>query len=98
MRATGPAASGWTSGEAARQSLRRTAASAGAGQLAGGAAGYYMDVLEAKLREQLSGSGVAVTRLGGDVALTLPGAVAFAADGAEPTPRSAPCSTPSPAC
>ena len=51
----GPAASGWTSGEAARQNLRRAAASAGVGQLAGGAAGYYMDVLEAKLREQLSG-------------------------------------------
>ncbi len=81
--AAGAAASGWFSGEAAKQNLRRAAANAGVGQLAGGAAGYYMDVQEAKLREQLDGSGVAVTRLGDDLTLSLPGGAAFAGDSAD---------------
>jgi outer membrane protein OmpA-like peptidoglycan-associated protein len=85
-RGTAPAASGWISGEAAKQSLRHAAAGAGVGQLAGGAAGYYMDVQEAKLRAQLDGSGIAVTRQGEDLTLSLPGSAAFAGDGADLNP------------
>ncbi|MCL4168957.1 UNVERIFIED_CONTAM: hypothetical protein GTU68_062559, partial [Idotea baltica] len=50
---------------------------AGIGALAGGAVGAYMDVQEAKLRDQLQGTGVSVTRLGNDLVLNMPGNVTF---------------------
>jgi len=50
---------------------------AGVGVLSGGAVGAYMDVQEAKLREQLRGTGVSVTRVGDEVVLNLPGNVTF---------------------
>jgi outer membrane protein OmpA-like peptidoglycan-associated protein len=56
---------------------------AGVGGLAGGAVGAYMDVQEKKLREQLQGTGVSVTRQGDDIILNMPGNVTFATDSAE---------------
>jgi outer membrane protein OmpA-like peptidoglycan-associated protein len=56
---------------------------AGIGGLAGGAVGAYMDVQEKKLREQLQGTGVSVTRQGDDIVLNMPGNVTFATDSAE---------------
>jgi outer membrane protein OmpA-like peptidoglycan-associated protein len=53
---------------------------AGIGGLAGGAVGAYMDVQEAKLRDQLAGTGVSVTRDGDDIVLNMPGNVTFATD------------------
>ncbi len=50
---------------------------AGIGALAGGAVGYYMDRQEAKLREQLHGTGVSVTRNGDVIVLNMPGNVTF---------------------
>ena len=50
---------------------------AGVGVLSGGAVGAYMDVQEAKLREQLRGTGVSVTRVGNEVVLNMPGNVTF---------------------
>jgi len=50
---------------------------AGVGVLSGGAVGAYMDVQEAKLREQLGGTGVSVTRVGDEVVLNMPGNVTF---------------------
>ena len=50
---------------------------AGVGVLSGGAVGAYMDVQEAKLREQLRGTGVSVTRVGDEVVLNMPGNVTF---------------------
>ena len=51
---------------------------AGVGALAGGAVGAYMDAQEAKLREQLAGTGVSVpTRIGDDLILHMPGNVTF---------------------
>ncbi|MCG2633880.1 MAG: OmpA family protein [Gammaproteobacteria bacterium] len=47
------------------------------GGAAGGGAGYYMDVQEAKLREQLQGTGVSVTRIGDDIILNMPGNITF---------------------
>ncbi len=79
----GGAAAGWISGEGSKQSVRHAATSAGVPSLAGGSAGYYMDVQESKLREQLDGSGVGVVRKGDDVTLTLPGSLAFAPDSAD---------------
>ena len=51
---------------------------AGVGALAGGAAGKYMDAEEAKLRQQLSGTGVSVTRNGDNLILNMPGSITFA--------------------
>ncbi len=53
---------------------------AGIGALAGGAAGYYMDQQEAKLRQQLQNTGVSVTRDGDNIILNMPGNVTFATD------------------
>jgi len=50
---------------------------AGIGALAGGAVGGYMDQQEAKLRAQLQGSGVSVTRNGSDIILNMPGNITF---------------------
>ena len=50
---------------------------AGVGVLSGGAVGAYMDIQEAKLREQLRGTGVSVTRVGNELVLNMPGNVTF---------------------
>ena len=55
---------------------------AGIGALAGGSVGYYMDQQEAKLRRQLQGSGVSVTRQGDTIILNMPGNITFATDSA----------------
>lgn len=59
---------------------------AGIGGLAGGAVGGYMDVQEAKLRRQLAGTGVSVTRSGNEIVLNMPGNVTFNTDSAEIKP------------
>ena len=51
---------------------------AGVGGVAGGAVGYYMDQQEMKLRQQLEGTGVSVTRDGDNITLNMPGNVTFA--------------------
>jgi outer membrane protein OmpA-like peptidoglycan-associated protein len=56
---------------------------AGLGALAGGLAGNYMDQEEAKLRAQLQGTGVSVTRVGDQIILNMPGNVTFATDSAD---------------
>jgi outer membrane protein OmpA-like peptidoglycan-associated protein len=55
---------------------------AAAGALVGGAAGAYMDRQEAKLRQQMAGSGVDVVRKGDNITLDMPGNVTFAFDSA----------------
>jgi outer membrane protein OmpA-like peptidoglycan-associated protein len=55
---------------------------AAAGALVGGSAGYYQDKQEAKLRQQLAGSGVDVVRQGDNITLDMPGNVTFALDSA----------------
>jgi outer membrane protein OmpA-like peptidoglycan-associated protein len=56
---------------------------AGIGAIAGGGVGYYMDVQEAKLRKQLQGTGVSVTRNGDNITLNMPGNVTFATNSAD---------------
>ncbi|MGO2414719.1 MULTISPECIES: OmpA family protein [Cobetia] len=53
---------------------------AAAGAAAGGGIGYYMDVQESKLRQQLQGTGVSVTRVGDQIILNLPSNVTFGSD------------------
>jgi outer membrane protein OmpA-like peptidoglycan-associated protein len=55
---------------------------AAAGALVGGSVGYYQDKQEAKLRQQLAGSGVDVVRKGDNITLDMPGNVTFAHDSA----------------
>ena len=50
---------------------------AGVGALAGTAVGAYMDAQENKLRQQLQGTGVSVTRIGDDLVLNMPSNVTF---------------------
>jgi outer membrane protein OmpA-like peptidoglycan-associated protein len=50
---------------------------AGIGVLAGGGIGLYMDRQEARLREELRGTGVSVTRRGDQVILNMPGNITF---------------------
>jgi outer membrane protein OmpA-like peptidoglycan-associated protein len=56
---------------------------AAAGALAGGAVGYYMDKQEAKLRQQMAGTGVEVVRQGDNITLDMPGNVTFAFDSSD---------------
>jgi outer membrane protein OmpA-like peptidoglycan-associated protein len=60
---------------------------AGVGALAGGAAGNYMDKQEAKLRQQMAGTGVEVVRKGDNLTLDMPGNVTFAFDSAKLNPQ-----------
>ena len=53
---------------------------AGVGALAGGGIGYYMDVQETKLRQELEATGVSVTRVGNSIVLNMPGHITFKTD------------------
>jgi outer membrane protein OmpA-like peptidoglycan-associated protein len=68
---------------AGRNRARAALIGAGAGALAGGAVGGYMDYQEHKLREQLRGSGVGVTRAGDEIILNMPGNLTFATDSSD---------------
>ncbi len=56
---------------------------AGVGALAGGGAGYYMDVQETKLRQKLEATGVSVTRVGDSIVLNMPGNITFRTDSSD---------------
>lgn len=71
---------GLVSGDDAVERRQRALLLAGVGALAGGAAGYYMDRQEAKLRAELDGTGVSVTRMGDNITLNMPGNITFATD------------------
>ncbi len=72
------AVAGLVAGAIAGGSRKDLLIGAGVGALAGGAVGYYMDRQDAKLRAQLRGTGVSVTRIGDQIALNMPGNVTFA--------------------
>ncbi|MEM7078264.1 MAG: OmpA family protein [Pseudomonadota bacterium] len=68
---------GALTGDDADERRKRALIGAGVGALAGSAVGAYMDAQEARLREQLQGTGVSVTRMGNDVVLNMPGNITF---------------------
>ena len=74
---------GLLTGHDAKQRRERALIGAGVGALAGGSVGYYMDVQEAKLRQQLQGTGVSVTRMGDNITLNMPGNITFKTDSAD---------------
>jgi len=80
------AVAGLISGDDAVERRKRALIGAGIGALAGGSIGYYMDRQEAKLREQLEGTGVSVTRIGDNITLNMPGNVTFATDSSDLRP------------
>ncbi len=59
---------------------KRLLLASGIGALTGGLVGNYMDREDAKLRAQLRGTGVSVTRLGDQIILNMPGNVTFDTD------------------
>lgn len=71
------AAIGLATGHDAKSRRKNALIGAGVGGLAGSGVGYYMDRQEQKLRQQLQGTGVSVTRQGEDIILNMPGNVTF---------------------
>ena len=71
----GAAVGAATAGGNKRESI---ATGAIAGAALGGGVGYYMDRQEAKLRQELQGTGVQVVREGDTVNLVMPGNITFA--------------------
>jgi outer membrane protein OmpA-like peptidoglycan-associated protein len=74
---------GLASGDDAVDRRQRALIGAGVGALAGGSVGYYMDRQEAKLRAELEGTGVSVTRTGDNITLNMPGNITFATNSAD---------------
>ena len=77
------AVAGLLTGDDSRERRKRALIGAGVGALAGGAAGNYMDRQEQKLRAQLQGTGVSVTRNGDNITLNMPGNITFQTDSSD---------------
>jgi outer membrane protein OmpA-like peptidoglycan-associated protein len=77
------AAIGLITGDDSRERKKRALILGGVGALGGAAVGTYMDQQEAKLREQLRGTGVGVAREGDTIILNMPGNVTFATNSAD---------------
>ncbi|MEL0082200.1 MAG: OmpA family protein [Gammaproteobacteria bacterium] len=69
---------GMIAGDSADDRRDKALIGAAVGGATGGGIGYYMDVQEAKLRQQLQGTGVSVTRYGDNITLNMPGHITFA--------------------
>ena len=78
---------GILTGDDSKERRNRALIGAGVGALAGGAVGSYMDTQEKKLREQLQGTGVSVTRVGDEIILNMPGNVTFQTDSSDLNPQ-----------
>ena len=75
-------------GAAAGADVRKAALiGAGLGLLTGTGIGIYMDNQEAKLRKQLQGTGISVTRVGDSIVLNMPSNVTFATNKADVKPQ-----------
>ncbi|HVY83192.1 MAG TPA: OmpA family protein [Steroidobacteraceae bacterium] len=77
------AVAGILTGPDARAHRKNALIAAGVGALAGAAVGQYMDRQEAKLRAELQGTGVSVTRNGDTITLNMPGNITFKTDSAD---------------
>ncbi len=81
---------GAITGDDADERRKRALIGAGVGGLTGTAVGAYMDAQESRLREQLQGTGVSVTRMGNDVVLNMPGNITFDVDRSDLRPNFGP--------
>lgn len=77
------AAVGLITGDGSMERKKRALIGAGLGALAGGAVGYYQDRQELRLRQELEGTGVSVTRTGDNITLNMPGNITFATNSAD---------------
>jgi outer membrane protein OmpA-like peptidoglycan-associated protein len=77
---------GLVSGGDAVERRQRALIGAGVGALAGGAIGNYQDRQQAKLRAELQGTGVSVTRIGDNITLNMPGNITFATNSSDLSP------------
>lgn len=68
---------GALTGDNSKERRERALIGAGVGALTGAGVGAYMDRQEAKLRAQLQGTGVSVTRNGDELILNMPGNITF---------------------
>jgi outer membrane protein OmpA-like peptidoglycan-associated protein len=68
---------GAATGDNSKERRKRALIGAGVGALTGAGVGAYMDRQESKLRAQLQGTGVSVTRNGDDLILNMPGNITF---------------------
>src|ERR1043166_9588902 len=80
------AALGVALGHDAKSRRRGALIGAGGGALIGGGVGAYMDAQDRKLRQQLQGTGVSVTRQGNNIILNMPGNVTFKTASADLNP------------
>lgn len=78
---------GAATGDDAKERRKRALIGAGTGALAGGSVGYYMDVQERKLRDELEGTGVSVSREGDNIILNMPGNITFRTDSSDLNPN-----------
>lgn len=74
---------GLVTGDSSMERKKRALVGAGLGALAGAGVGNYMDRQQAKLRAQLEGTGVSVTRIGDNITLNMPGNITFATNSAD---------------
>lgn len=77
------AVAGLITGDSSMERKKRALVGAGLGAIAGGAVGSYQDRQEARLRAQLDGTGISVTRIGDNITLNMPGNVTFATNSAD---------------
>jgi outer membrane protein OmpA-like peptidoglycan-associated protein len=77
---------GLVSGDDAVERRQHALIGAGIGALAGGAIGNYQDRQQAKLRAELQGTGVSVTRIGDNITLNMPGNITFATNSSDLSP------------
>lgn len=78
---------GALTGDDSRERRKSALLGAGIGALAGGGVGLYMDRQEARLRSELRGTGVGVSRRGDQVILNMPGNITFATGSAQIQPQ-----------
>lgn len=71
------AVAGAATGDDSADRRKRALIGAGVGALSGAAVGMYMDRQEMKLRQQLAGTGVSVTRNGDELVLNMPSNITF---------------------
>ena len=74
---------GLITGDDSKERKKRALILAGVGAIGGAGVGVYMDNQELKLRKQLEGTGVSVTRIGDNITLNMPSNITFPLDSAE---------------
>ncbi len=77
------AVAGLITGDSSMERKKRALVGAGLGALTGAGVGAYQDRQQARLRAELERTGVSVTRIGDNITLNMPGAIAFATDSAD---------------